>query len=353
MCRCSSAFERACADAHPVQTKPRPREPLSLPTQPNQDLANCTERFMCARSLAVFLTREACPPKCKLCLGGARRRNICAPRPILDGRRLGNHPFYRCPLKDSCAHASLAVFLAREACPPKCKLCLGGACRRNICAPRPILDGRRLGNHPFYRCPLKDSSAHAAPECRAHPRRRRPSRPGCPRSQRRRRRGGASDRARRQGCRRGGASGRASLPSTAVATARRRRFRPGTVTTPRLRRRGPPSRVPQAPDRRPRRTVTADAGRAGPQMPAAPDRRRRPPRRRTADAGLAGPQMPAAQVRRRRPRRTADAGRAGPQTPAAPGRRHRPRRTADASCAESRRQHGAAALILRSCWSAH
>ena len=122
MCRCSSAFERACADAHPVQTKPRPREPLSLPTQPNQDLANCTERFMCARSLAVFLTREACPPKCKLCLGGARRRNICAPRPILDGRRLGNHPFYRCPLKDSCAHA--------------------------------------------------------APECRARPRRRRPSRPG-------------------------------------------------------------------------------------------------------------------------------------------------------------------------------
>ena len=104
--------------------------------------------------------------------------------------------------------------------------------RRNICAPRPILDGRRLGNHPFYRCPLKDSCAHAAPECRARPRRRRPSRPGCPRSQRRRRRGGASDRARRQGCRRGGASGRASLPSTAVATARRRRFRPGT--TPRL-----------------------------------------------------------------------------------------------------------------------
>ena len=166
-----------------------------------------------------------------------RRRNICAPRPILDGRRLGNHPFYRCPLKDSCAHASLAVFLAREACPPKCKLCLGGACRRNICAPRPILDGRRLGNHPFYRCPLKDSCAHAAPECRARPRRRRPSRPGCPRSQRRRRRGGASDRARRQGCRRGGASGRASLPSTAVATARRRRFRPGT--TPRLPRAGP------------------------------------------------------------------------------------------------------------------
>ena len=169
--------------------------------------------------------------------GRPRRRNICAQRPILDGRRLGNHPFYRCPLKDSCAHASLAVFLAREACPPKCKLCLGGACRRNICAPRPILDGRRLGNHPFYRCPLKDSCAHAAPECRARPRRRRPSRPGCPRSQRRRRRGGASDRARRQGCRRGGASGRASLPSTAVATARRRRFRPGT--TPRLPRAGP------------------------------------------------------------------------------------------------------------------
>ena len=47
--------------------------------------------------------------------------------------------------------------------------CLGGARRRNICAPHPILDGRRLGNHPFYRCPLNDSTAHAAPECRAHP----------------------------------------------------------------------------------------------------------------------------------------------------------------------------------------
>ena len=102
--------------------------------------------------------------------GRPRRRNICAPHPILDGRRLGNHPFYRCSLKNSSAHAFPAVSLAREACPPKCEPCFGGACRRNICAPNPILDGRRLANHPFYRCPLKNSSAHAAPECRAHPR---------------------------------------------------------------------------------------------------------------------------------------------------------------------------------------
>ena len=31
---------------------------------------------------------------------------------------------------------------------------------RNICAEHSILDGVRLGNHPFYRCPLKDLSEH-------------------------------------------------------------------------------------------------------------------------------------------------------------------------------------------------
>ena len=93
---------------------------------------------------------------------------VSAAHRILDGRRLVKHIFNRCPLNSS----------ARVA--PECRKrpdgkavaggCLGGARRRNICAPHPILDGIRLGNHPFYRCPLKDSSARVAPECRKRPR---------------------------------------------------------------------------------------------------------------------------------------------------------------------------------------
>ena len=124
---------------------------------------------MCARVSSGF-PRSICVFAGLKASSAVSAGEISAAHRILYGRRLGNHPFYRCPMKDSCAHASLAVFLAREACPPKCKLCLGGACRQNICAPRPILDGRRLGNHPFYRCPLKDSSARVAPECRKRPR---------------------------------------------------------------------------------------------------------------------------------------------------------------------------------------
>ena len=68
-----------------------------------------------------------------------------------------------------------------------------------------------------------------------------------------------------------------------------------------------------------------------------------------ADAGRSGPRMPGPAAPRAAMRMPdcigADAagGRATPQTPAAP----------DASCAEALRQRGAAALILRSCWSAH
>ena len=123
---------------------------------------------LCAHTfLAVFPVRDACSPA--RVLRRSARPNICAAHPILDGGQLVNHPFYQCPLRDSCAHDFPAVSLAREARPSKCELCLGRARRQNICAPHLILDGSRLGNHPFYRCPLKDSSAHAAPECRAHP----------------------------------------------------------------------------------------------------------------------------------------------------------------------------------------
>ena len=79
------------------------------------------------------------------------------------------------------------------------------------------------------------------------------------------------------------------------------------------------------------------------QTPAAPDCS-------GADAGRSGPRMPGPAAPRAAMRMPdcigADAagGRATPQTPAS---------AADASCAEALRQRGAAALILRSCWSAH
>lgn len=62
-------------------------------------------------------------------------------------RRLVNHPFNRCPLKDSRSRS----VLTREACLSKKNVYLSDPRGRNISASHRSFDGRRLVNHRFHR----------------------------------------------------------------------------------------------------------------------------------------------------------------------------------------------------------
>ena len=152
---------------------------------------------------------------------------------------------------------------------------------RNICAEHSILDGVRLGNHPFYRCPLKDLSEHRGTPFRQL------------------------------------LSLKMSVRLTALTSANRA---DEIYAAPRA-----ALQTQAAPDRRCRQRSAQRRCRrrlrrtAAAQTPVAPDRR------------CPGRQRRAQRCRQQRRRR------AGPHMPAVPRRQH----------------HGAAALILRSCWSVH
>ncbi len=61
-----------------------------------------TDGFVCASLVSVFIAPNASSLKINLCLGIVRWRKICAWHRISFGTWLDNHPFYLCPLKDSC-----------------------------------------------------------------------------------------------------------------------------------------------------------------------------------------------------------------------------------------------------------